>query len=39
VTTANVVQCTECRQTIDSREDISFVCFKVPGTEDYYYFH
>ena len=35
----NVVQCNECRQTIDSREDVSFVCFKVPGTEDYRYFH
>lgn len=35
----NVVQCTECRQVIDSSEDVSFVCFRVPGTADYHYFH
>ena len=37
--TANVVQCTKCRQPIDSEEEVSFVCFKIPGTEDYLYFH
>jgi hypothetical protein len=39
VKSANVVQCTECRQPIASSEDIGFVCFKVPGTEGYHYFH
>jgi hypothetical protein len=39
VKSANVVQCTGCRQPIDSKEDVSFVCFKAPGTEDYHYFH
>ena len=33
--TATVVQCTECRQTIDSKADVSFVRFKVPGTVNY----
>jgi hypothetical protein len=36
---ANVVQCNGCSQTIDSREDVSFVRFRVPGTGDYHYFH
>jgi len=35
----SIVQCAECRQSIDSTEDLSFVRFKVPGTEDYHYFH
>lgn len=37
--TANVVHCSECRQAIDLNEDVSYVCFKAPGTEDYHYFH
>ena len=35
----NVIQCSECRQLIDSEGDSSFVRFKIPGTEDYSYFH
>jgi len=38
VKSASVVQCTECRQPIASSQDLGFVCFKVPGTEDYHYF-
>lgn len=34
-----VVQCSECHEPIDSKIDVSFVCFKVPGTGDYHYFH
>ena len=37
--TANIFQCAECSQAIDSRQDVSFVRFKAPGTQDYHYFH
>jgi hypothetical protein len=39
VKSLNAVQCSECRQTIDSKADVSFVRFRVPGTGDYHYFH
>ena len=36
---ANVAECSECRQPIDTGNGLRFVCFKIPGTEDYHYFH
>jgi hypothetical protein len=39
VNSPNVVLCAECREPIDPKEEVSFARFKVPGTEDYHYFH
>jgi hypothetical protein len=32
-----IIHCCECRQPIISGED--FVCFKIPGRENYHFFH
>jgi hypothetical protein len=33
------VVCTKCKQPIVSGEGFGFVCFKIPGTEGYHFFH
>jgi len=39
VSSGGLVHCSECRQPIASGDGLGFVCFKVPGTEGYHYFH
>jgi hypothetical protein len=34
-----VVVCSKCKQPIVSAECFGFVCFKIPGTEGYDFFH
>jgi hypothetical protein len=33
------VTCSKCKQPILSGEGFGFVCFKIPGKEDYRFFH
>jgi hypothetical protein len=33
------VACNKCQQPIVSGEGLGFVCFKIPGTEGYQFFH
>ena len=33
------VTCSKCKQPIVSGEGFGFVCFKIPGTENYRFFH
>jgi hypothetical protein len=33
------VGCSKCQQLIASGEGPGFVCFKIPGKEDYHFFH
>jgi hypothetical protein len=33
------VACSKCKQPIVSGEGFGFVCFKIPGTEGYHFFH
>ena len=34
-----VVICSKCQEPIVSGEGFGFVCFKIPGTESYRFFH
>jgi hypothetical protein len=34
-----VVVCSKCKQPIVSGQGFGYICFKVPGTEGYHYFH
>ena len=34
-----VVICTRCQQPIVSGAGFGYVCFKIPGREDYHFFH
>ncbi len=34
-----VVICTKCQQPIVSGAGFGYVCFKIPGREDYHFFH
>jgi hypothetical protein len=33
------VLCSKCKQPIVSGQEFGFVCFKIPGTEGYQFFH
>jgi hypothetical protein len=33
------VTCSKCKQPIVSGEGFGFVCFKIPGTDGYHFFH
>ena len=33
------VTCSKCKQPILSGQGFGFVCFKIPGKEDYRFFH
>jgi hypothetical protein len=33
------IVCSKCKQPIVSGEGFGFVCFKIPGTESYDFFH
>lgn len=33
------VRCSKCREPIVPGEGLDFVCFKIPGQEDYHFFH
>src|SRR5437660_12883076 len=35
----SVCRCSKCKQLIVSGEGFGFVCFKIPGTESYRFFH
>jgi hypothetical protein len=34
-----VLICGKCQQPIVSGQNFGFVCFKIPGREDYHFFH
>ena len=33
------ITCSQCQQLIASAQGLGFVCFKIPGKEDYSFFH
>jgi len=36
---ATIIHCSKCQQPIVSENGIGFVRFKVPGQQDYHFFH